>query len=412
MHGDGTKPAITTPDMAQARLLDLTRSMRRAGRVATGIDRVELAYLEQFLQDDVPVFGLLRSPFGYLLVDRIGLSDLFDKIHGVIDWARADFWSSIWPRRSASAKRAESDIRRLAVDRSTRHRLRVLLARNLPQGYAYFNVGHSNVTERVLRAVKQSGGDIHAMMHDVIPLEFPQFQRPGTVVPFRIKMQLLRGFADRIIYNSQDTQKRCEEQMLAWGKPPPGIVAHLGVRVAPPDLAAVPSNTLPDRPYFIYVGTIEPRKNHAFLLDLWDQMGADAPPLLICGGRGWNNEAVFKRLDQMRPLGVVRELPELSDAAISALVRGAAGMLFPSHAEGFGLPPLEAVQLGTRVLCNDLPVLHEILGDLAHFIPVSEPDLWVRNIKKWEKIQPSAKIRDGIPGPTWDDHFKTVLRLS
>jgi len=73
---------------------------------------------------------------------------------------------------------------------------------------------------------------------------------------------------------------------------------------------------------------------------------------------------------------------------------------------------LEAAQLGTRVLCNDLPVLHEILGDWAHFTPVSESDLWVRNIKKWEKIQPNAKIRDGIPGPTWDDHFKTVLRLN
>jgi len=412
MHGDGTKPAITTSDMAQARLLDLTRGMRRAGRVATGIDRVELAYLRRFLQEDVPVFGLVRSPFGYLLLDRTGLAEISDKFHEIIPWGRADIWSSIWPGRSRAARQAESDLRRAAADRSTRHRLRAMLARNLPRGYTYFNIGQSNITERVLRDVKRSGGGIHAMVHDVIPLEYPPYQRPGTVVPFRIKMQLLRGYADRLIYNSQDTQKRCEEQMLAWGEIPASIVAHLGVEPATPDPSALPPNAKPDCPYFVCVGTIEPRKNHAFLLDLWEEMGAEAPPLLICGRRGWNNDAVFKRLDQMRPFGVVRELPDLSDAALSALVQGASGMLFPSHAEGFGLPPLEAAQLGTRVLCNDLPVLHEILGDWAHFTPVSESDLWVRNIKKWEKIQPNAKIRDGIPGPTWDDHFKTVLRLN
>jgi len=412
MHGDGTKPAITTPDMAQARLLDLTRSMRRAGRVATGIDRVELAYLKRFLQDDNPVFGLVRTPFGYLLLDRAGMSEFSDKLQDAIPWGQADFWSSVWPGRDPVVRQAESDLRHRAVDRATRPRLRAMLARNLQKGYAYFNIGHSNLTERVLRSVKQSGGQVHALVHDVIPLEYPGYQRPGTVVPFRIKMQLLRGYADRLIYNSQDTQKRCEEQMLAWGVIPPGVVAHLGVENVQPDPAAVPSTALPDCPYFICVGTIEPRKNHAFLLDLWDRMGTEAPPLLICGARGWNNEAVFKRLDQMRPFGVVRELSGLPDAALSALVQGASGLLFPSHAEGFGLPPLEAAQLGTRVLCNDLPVLREILGDWAHFIPVSEPDLWVRNIKKWEKIQPNAKIRDGIPGPTWNDHFKTVLRLN
>ena len=62
------------------RLLDITRSLRRADRLPTGIDRVERAYLEQFLQDPDPVFGLCRTPFGYLILDRAGLQDFQNRL--------------------------------------------------------------------------------------------------------------------------------------------------------------------------------------------------------------------------------------------------------------------------------------------------------------------------------------------
>ena len=71
-------------------------------------------------------------------------------------------------------------------------------------------VGHSNLTARVLQGVKTAlGAQISVMIHDVIPLDFPQLQRSGTVEIFRKKLQLVRKYADLVIYNSADTQRCC-----------------------------------------------------------------------------------------------------------------------------------------------------------------------------------------------------------
>jgi len=179
-----------------------------------------------------------------------------------------------------------------------------------------------------------------------------------------------------------------------------------------PDPSGLPQGLPPEQPYFVTVGTIEPRKNHAFLLDLWEQMGSDAPPLLICGSRGWNNDAVFARLDALPPDSPVTELPGLSDAALAALIQQSAGMLFPSFAEGYGLPPIEALMLGSRVLCNDLAVLHEVLDTYATFAPVSDTENWLKTMNSWKNSPSEAVSGAGFEGPEWSDHFKTVLRLT
>ena len=107
----------------------------------------------------------------------------------------------------------------------------------------------------------------------------------------------------------------------------------------------------------------------------------------------------------------MHEIPGLSDGALAHLVQNAVGALFPSHAEGFGLPPVEALSLGTRVLCNDLVVLREILGSHAHYHSVSAPDLWLKTLKAWEKDRHVASNGDAYQAQTWANHFKTVLRL-
>ncbi len=411
MLGDGTSPAITIIDMETARLLDLTRSLRRAGRVATGVDRVERAYLAQFVAESVPAFALLRTAFGYLLLDHKGMLKFLAQLEGRSAWPKADFLSRVSKRRNVALMRAESSARKVAIARCLPSRLRKMLEQYLPQGFAYYNVGHSNLTERVLRSVQYASGSNHVLIHDVIPLEHPEFQRSGTILPFRGKLKRVRRLATRVIYNSQDTRLRAEALMQKWGTPPPAIVAHLGIVMPVADMAAVPPGLKPDRPYFVVVGTIEPRKNHAFLLDLWDELGVDAPPLLICGSRGWNNDVVFARLDALSPDSPVQEIADLDDPALFALVQGSAGTLFPSLAEGFGLPPIEALALGARVLCNDLAVFHEILGDRATIAPVSDTEMWIKTVKSWENTSPHASKEDNFVGPNWPNHFKTVLRL-
>lgn len=395
--------------MERVRLLDLTRSLRRADRVATGIDRVERAYLERFLKDDIPAYGLMRTAFGYLLLNKQGMQLFETKISGFEAWGTADLWSHLTKTRNKTLKQAETDVRRIAVARCLPSGLQQMLQRHLTEGFAYYNTGHSNLTERVLGGVKQAKGQIHVLVHDVIPLEFPEFQRPGTIKPFKDKIQRVSTLADRVIYNSHDTRSRTETVMQDWGRIPQAIVAHLGTIPPVADPQEVPDGVMPDRPYFITVGTIEPRKNHAFLLSLWEKMGPDAPPLLVCGTRGWNNEAVFTRLDALLKDSPIKEVANLSDPALSALVQGSAGMLFPSITEGYGLPPVEAISLKTRVLCNDLDVLREILKQYATFVPISDEKKWIDTIKKWEENPQLAEADSEFEVPSWADHFEIVL---
>ncbi|MFT5742778.1 MAG: glycosyltransferase involved in cell wall biosynthesis, partial [Paracoccaceae bacterium] len=187
------------------------------------------------------------------------------------------------------------------------------------------------------------------------------------------------------------------------------VVAHLGVDLTPPDAASLPKSLDLTRPYFVTVGTIEPRKNHGLLLDVWEALGADPPRLFICGSRGWQNEDVFARLD--RGIEGVTELSGLSDGAIAALFQGAHAMLFPSFAEGFGLPPIEAAALGTPVICGDLAIWREVLGDTGVYLDVTDRYKWQKAIIKIAE-QKNTSPKDKMVAPTWADHFKIVLSMT
>ena len=212
--------------MARARLLDLTRSLRRADRGATGVDRVERAYLSHLLSQDTQLFGLVRTPIGYLLLDRKGLAAFQERLQGQVPWGRATLLSRLGTGRSAALKRAESDLRRLACGRARRGKLSGMFGTWMPDGFDYFNTGHSNLTDRVFDAVKDAGGQAHVLIHDVIPLSHPEYQRPGTVETFRTKLTRVSARADRVIYNSADTRQQAEAMMQQMGRVPPCIVAH------------------------------------------------------------------------------------------------------------------------------------------------------------------------------------------
>ncbi len=99
------------------------------------------------------------------------------------------------------------------------------------------------------------------------------------------------------------------------------------------------------------------------------------------------------------------------------LVAGAAGLLFPSCAEGFGLPPAEAAAAGVPVICNELPVMREILGEYPIYASVTDSYSWIKTI--WELAEagrvaegPNDRSRTRFEAPTWEAHFNTVLRVT
>ena len=408
---------------ALARLLDLTRLVSRLGKgQPTGIDRVEAAYLRQCLSLTDPVFGLIRSKLGFLLLDRTGMRAFQDLIAQNLPLPRADLLSRVTRRNDQQLGRAETAARGLSVARCRPSGLPDMLRIYMPDGFAYLNTGHANLTSTSLRAIKTAGAaSLAVFIHDTIPLDHPAFTRPDTIARFDKKLSAVSACADLVIHSAQATRSQTEQHLGRHGRIPPGITAPIGISALHPN-----ANPPREHPYFVALGTIEPRKNHAFLLNIWEALHRDLPAdevphLLILGRRGWLNEPVFKRLDNSSYRNkTIFEWPGLPDDQVANLLLHARALLFPSFAEGYGLPPLEAASLGVAVIVPPLPVYRETLGNYPVYASLDDSYSWLETIirlkdgtiaKKQVGLGQGETVNQAVAGPLWKDHFNTVLNL-
>ena len=257
-------------------------------------------------------------------------------------------------------------------------------------------------------------------VHDVIPLEHPEYARPKGAALYRRKLATVMALASGILVNSRATARALAPVLACAGRDPTPIhVSPLGALERAPD-GARPPDARDGRPYFVALGTIEPRKNHILLLHLWRRfaqtLGPEATPrLVLIGRRGWENEMVLDLLDRCPALKtVVEEHGRLSDAAQRALVAGARAVLLPSFAEGYGLPVVEALALGAPVIASDLPALREAGGDAPDYIDPLDAIAWGEAILDY--AQPVSARRDAQlsriwrwTAPTWDGHIRSAL---
>jgi glycosyltransferase involved in cell wall biosynthesis len=146
------------------------------------------------------------------------------------------------------------------------------------------------------------------------------------------------------------------------------IIAHFGVpeeRVRAIPLAASelfrpPARfTPPERPYYLFVGTLEPRKNLPALIEAWRETRAETGADLLIAGRTRVDFTPISPTDGLRFLG------EIPDAELPALFAAALAFVYPTHYEGFGLPVLEAMQCGCPVITSRDPAVLEVSGDAA-----------------------------------------------
>jgi glycosyltransferase involved in cell wall biosynthesis len=156
-------------------------------------------------------------------------------------------------------------------------------------------------------------------------------------------------------------------------------VVHNGVdRVAVSDdtvRAVRDAFAVADRPYVLWVGSLEPRKNlrtlvHAFALA---HARRDDLRLVLAGPEGWGDSGLDAVAADLVAADALRVVGAVSDGELHALYRGAEAFVFPSLHEGFGLPVLEAMAQDTPVVCSDLPVLREIVDDAAVFVDPLQP---------------------------------------
>lgn len=371
-------------------LLDVSRLIWRrwVGRLPTGIDRVCLAYLAHYGSQAQAVIQRRG-------VRRILGPKTSDRLFRLLAGSDAAFRTEL-----VRALVAE------AFSRPGRPSLNRL----------YLNVGHTGLQDAgFLNWVRRSGVRPVYMVHDLIPITHPEYCRAGEAQRHAARMRTVLASAAGIIGNSQATLDALDHfrsgQQLA---PVPMVASWLGTDVEvgsrSPDQAGPPT--------FVVLGTIEGRKNHLLLLQLWsrliERLGDRTPRLLVIGQRGWESEQVFDLLDRSSSLHrSVREISRCTDGELADYLGSARALLFPSLVEGYGLPLVEALAAGTPVIASDLPVFREIGQGVPDFIDPLDGPAWDRAIMDYAAPDSPARAAQmtrlcSFERPTWPAHFAAV----
>lgn len=251
--------------------------------------------------------------------------------------------------------------------------------------------------------------------HDIIPIDFPEYVRPAAVTQCADRVRTMARLADGIIVNSHYSARRLKPYLDPYR--PQLKVSYIGSDQAP-EQTPTSLPPLAQKPYFLVISTIEARKNHVLLFNIWrrlvEELGDRAPRLVIAGKRGWEAQTPIAILDRVGGLsGHVYEAGAVPDAALDVLRRNALAVLMPSFVEGFGMPVTEALSVATPVIASDIPVFREVVGDAADLIDPLDGPAWQRAIVDY--CQPGSRRRaDSLArarayrSPSWDRHFADV----
>ena len=398
-------------------LFDVTRMfMRVANSTPTGIDRVNHAYGRWLANepdvDVVPVcaWGGVATP-----LSRTAFRAILDRDERQETAPSAAFGRLLrWLQGSpdpASRPSPEPDRNRLLsyvvrYGPAARRTIANWRPVKTPPGALYLNVAHFGLEQPgLLRRLAARGVRSAVMIHDLIPIVHPEYCGPSASKWHQRRVDAVLDDASVVITNSASTA----DEVRAYA----GVRRTPALRVAPLGLESAflrcDPRPLAVRPYFVCVGTIEPRKNLAFLLTLWrrlaERLGAATPRLVLAGRRGWENESVIDQLERSSAvLRFVHEAPGLSDAELARLIGSARALLAPSFTEGFNLPVAEAMAMATPVIASDIAVHRELAAGARLIDPLDGPS-WLAAIEAATTERPRVQP---VPPLSWPDHFAIV----
>ncbi|MCA0405032.1 MAG: glycosyltransferase family 4 protein [Proteobacteria bacterium] len=393
----------------------------------SGIARIELALAKRLVQVPPLFGGAVDCSLGFQT--RLSHAVLARRVEALEQCWHEDDRSGSTAAIESWLSGATSHLRRITMDGKPRFdrlkRLAALarawprhqLAQDIPRYSTYINASYANTdTPARLRWLK-SRPDLFSVffVYDVLPLEYPEFFWNGIETSFPKRLDAIFRHADLVVVNSRDVAEKVSRIAQTGGF---SQLAIRTIHLPPPDdfLHSDEQGITGAGPYFVLCSTIEPRKNHALLLNLWRKMAGEMsqpPKLLVVGPRGWKNEGIVDLLERSPALkGHVLEVSNISTAALKRVLRGARALLMPSFGEGFGLPIVEALSVGTPVIASDIPVFREISQGCASLIDPLDAPAWEAAILRLAQDEAAcAKARDQARAfaPMTIDGFFTAL---
>lgn len=240
----------------------------------------------------------------------------------------------------------------------------------------------------IIESAHKAGAKVYAMVYDLIPSYMPELFSDSIRRPFFYWHDLILQEADALLCISRYTAKKAaeyaKERNLTRENPPAIHVLHLGGDMQTEPEAEIRSELrdfLATRPVFLTVGTIEPRKGHLTIIKAFEILRKENKVrLLILGHDGWLNADIKKAIDDHKEQGILW-LKDATDAELKYAYQNAAALISASKEEGFGLPLVEARNLGCPVICSDIEVFHEIMGAYADYFSVDDAEDLVKKME-------------------------------
>ncbi|MEI9939927.1 MAG: glycosyltransferase family 1 protein [Pseudomonadota bacterium] len=234
---------------------------------------------------------------------------------------------------------------------------------------------------------------------------------PGSRAPrsrMLLSELLLQGLRHaRVVFHSTSTVR---EEILHHQLVPASrlVQAPLGVAA---EFLDRPAEGGAKRPYLLHVGACTPRKNVELLLQMFASVRQRVPGLeLVQIGGPWT-DAQRRYVEHRGLAAYIQQRRGISRQELASLYAGAAAVVVPSLAEGFGIPVIEALACGAAVIASDIPVLREVGFEGVRFCSLADVDEWVRTIEELcaTGARPSAETRDRIRSRyTWQAHARII----
>lgn len=272
---------------------------------------------------------------------------------------------------------------------------------------------------------QSKGVSVRFVLYDLLPVQHPEFFVPGATQGFTQWLETI-AHADAVISISKSTSDRFRS-WLHLNKPQNQPVLdwfHLGADIEKsiptcgfPDNAETTMRSVKECTSFLMVGTLEPRKGHAQVLDAFDELWLKGQPLnlVIVGKQGWLTETLVERL-KMHPQNGTRLfwLQGVSDEMLTWLYQQCAALIAASFEEGFGLPLIEAARHGCEVLARDIPVFREVAQTHAHYFAVETAEDLSTVILGWLALHSQNKhpTSSGMHALSWRQSAKKLRHFA